>query len=110
MTRTCADDHHSNPAAHGDIAAHVADPTTQVAVHEAGEKRHTVRRILGVMARILLGLVLGLPLLFMIISSFKPDLQIFADLTTIKAFLPIGDLTLDNYTGCSNGSRSRSSW
>ena len=35
----------------------------------------------------------------MIISSFKPDLQIFADLTTIRAFLPTGDLTLDNYTG-----------
>jgi len=89
----------ANPAAHGDIAAHVADPTTQVAVHEAGERKHTVRRIVGVIARILLCLVFGLPLLFMIISSFKPDLQIFADLTTVKAFLPTGDLTLDNYTG-----------
>jgi len=89
----------ANPAAHGDIAAHVADPTPQVAVHEAGEKKHTVRRIVGVIARILLCLVFGLPLLFMIISSFKPDLQIFADLTTVKAFLPTGDLTLDNYTG-----------
>jgi multiple sugar transport system permease protein len=88
-----------NPAAHGDIAAHVADPTTQVVVHEAGEKKHTARRIVGVIARILLCLVFGLPLLFMIISSFKPDLQIFADLTTIRAFLPTGDLTLDNYTG-----------
>ena len=57
------------------------------------------RRIVGVIARILLCLVFGLPLLFMIISSFKPDLQIFADLTTIRAFLPTGDLTLDNYTG-----------
>ncbi len=41
----------------------------------------------------------GLLLLFLIVSSFKPDLQIFADLTTIKAFLPVGDLTLDNYSG-----------
>ena len=41
----------------------------------------------------------GLPLLFLIVSSFKPDLQIFADLTSIKAFLPVGDLTLDNYRG-----------
>jgi multiple sugar transport system permease protein len=88
-----------NPATHGDIAAHVADPTTQVVVHEAGEKKHTVRRIVGVLARILLCLVFGLPLLFMIISSFKPDLQIFADLTSVRAFLPTGDLTLDNYTG-----------
>jgi multiple sugar transport system permease protein len=89
----------ANPAAHGEIAAHVADPTAQVAVHEAGEKRHTARRIGGIIARILLCLVFGLPLLFMIISSFKPDLQIFSDLTSVRAFLPTGDLTLDNYTG-----------
>jgi multiple sugar transport system permease protein len=89
----------ANPAAHGEIAAHVADSTTQVAVHEAGEKRHTARRIVGIIVRILLCLVFGLPLLFMIISSFKPDLQIFSDLTSVKAFLPTGDLTLDNYTG-----------
>ena len=42
-------------------------------------------------------LVFGLPLLFMIVSSFKPDIQIFADLTSIKAFLPVGDLSFDNY-------------
>jgi len=89
----------ANPSAHGDIAAHVADRTSQVAVHEAGEQKHTVRRIIGIIARILLCLVFGLPLLFMIISSFKPDVQIFADLTSLNAFLPVGDLTTDNYTG-----------
>jgi ABC-type glycerol-3-phosphate transport system permease component len=88
-----------NPAAHGDVAAHVADKTATVAVHEAGERKHTVRLILGIILRILLCLVFGLPLLFMIISSFKPDLEIFSDLTSIKAFLPVGDLNLDNYTG-----------
>jgi multiple sugar transport system permease protein len=88
-----------NPAAHGEVAAHVADKTTAGAVHEAGEKKHTIRRVVGIIVRILLCLVFGLPLLFLIISSFKPDLQIFADLTSIKAFLPTGDLTLDNYTG-----------
>jgi multiple sugar transport system permease protein len=88
-----------NPSGHGEIAAHVADRTSQVAVHEAGAKKHTVRRIVGIVGRILLALVFGLPLLFMIISSFKPDLQIFADLTSLKAFLPVGQLTLDNYTG-----------
>ncbi|WP_255305034.1 carbohydrate ABC transporter permease [Microbacterium sp. 3J1] len=35
----------------------------------------------------------------MIVSSFKPDLQIFADLGGVLAFLPVGDLTLDNYLG-----------
>jgi multiple sugar transport system permease protein len=89
----------ANPAAHGEIAAHVADKTAQVTVHEAGEKKHAIRRVIGIIARILLCLVFGLPLLFMIISSFKPDLQIFSDLTSVKAFLPVGDLTVDNYTG-----------
>jgi multiple sugar transport system permease protein len=89
----------ANPSAHGDIAAHVADKTSSVAVHEAGERKNTVRRVIGVIVRILLCLVFGLPLLFMIISSFKPDVQIFADLTSFKAFLPVGDLTTDNYSG-----------
>jgi multiple sugar transport system permease protein len=89
----------ANPATHGDIAAHVADKTSTVAVHEAGERKHATRRVLGIIVRILLCLVFGLPLLFMIISSFKPDLQIFADLTSIKAFLPTGDLTTENYAG-----------
>ncbi|PHP52156.1 carbohydrate ABC transporter permease [Actinomyces ruminis] len=39
------------------------------------------------------------PLLFMIFSSFKSDSQIFADLGSLKAFLPVGDLSLDNYAG-----------
>jgi multiple sugar transport system permease protein len=32
-------------------------------------------------------------------SSLKPQQQIFSDLTSIKAFLPVGHLTLDNYRG-----------
>ncbi|QPL06334.1 MULTISPECIES: carbohydrate ABC transporter permease [Actinomyces] len=42
------------------------------------------------------------PLLFMIFSSFKPDRQIFADLGSLRAFLPVGDLTIDNYVGVFN--------
>lgn len=49
--------------------------------------------------KVLLALVFGLPLVFMIVSSFKPDLQIFSDLGGIQAFLPVGDLTMDNYLG-----------
>jgi multiple sugar transport system permease protein len=54
---------------------------------------------LGVALRVLLSLVFGLPLLFMIVSSFKPDLQIFADLDSLNAFLPVGTINLDNYIG-----------
>ncbi len=82
-----------------EITAHVADASAKVVVHEAGEKKHTGRLVLGYIGRILLLLVFGLPLLFLMVSSFKPDLQIFGDLTSIKAFLPVGDLTLDNYRG-----------
>jgi multiple sugar transport system permease protein len=37
------------------------------------------------------------PLLFMVSSSFKPDTQIFTDLRSYRAFLPVGDVSLDNY-------------
>lgn len=58
-----------------------------------------LRRVLGLILRLALCLVFGLPLVFMIVSSFKPDLQIFADLGSWNAFLPVGELNLDNYLG-----------
>lgn len=38
------------------------------------------------------------PILFMFVSSLKPDNQIFADIGSLRAFLPIGDVGLSNYT------------
>jgi multiple sugar transport system permease protein len=81
-----------------------ATPGTLAQVDEpasrsAKENPHRVARSLLMVLRIALALVFGLPLLFMIISSFKPDAQIFADLTSIRAFLPVGQLDLANYTG-----------
>ena len=58
-----------------------------------------LRSILGLILRLALSLVFGLPLVFLIVSSFKPDLQIFADLGTWNSFLPVGTLNLDNYLG-----------
>jgi len=52
---------------------------------------------LGWALRILLAVVFSFPLLFMFVSSLKPDLQIFGDLSSIAAFLPVGDISLDNY-------------
>jgi multiple sugar transport system permease protein len=57
------------------------------------------RGIVSLIVKIVLALIFGLPLVFMIVSSFKPDLQIFADLGSPLAFLPVGHLTLDNYLG-----------
>jgi multiple sugar transport system permease protein len=48
--------------------------------------------------RCLLLLLFALPLLFMLMSSLKPDTQIFRDVDSINAFLPVGDVSLGNYT------------
>jgi multiple sugar transport system permease protein len=60
----------------------------------------TLAKTAGVQAaRGLLVLVFSFPIVFMFVSSFKPDAQIFADLTSWRAVLPVGDLTLDHYRG-----------
>jgi len=47
----------------------------------------------------LLLMVFSFPMVFMAVSSLKPDAQIFLDLKSMNAFLPTGDVSLDNYTG-----------
>lgn len=37
------------------------------------------------------------PLVFMVVSSFKPDNQLLQDTGNLRAFLPVGDISLDNY-------------
>jgi multiple sugar transport system permease protein len=51
------------------------------------------------LVRSLLVIFFAFPIVFMLISSFKPDAQIFADLSSIKAILPVGEISLDNYRG-----------
>ncbi len=38
-----------------------------------------------------------LPIIFMVMSSFKPDLQLLSDSSSLRAFLPVGDIGVDNY-------------
>jgi multiple sugar transport system permease protein len=45
----------------------------------------------------LLAVVFAFPILFMLMSSLKPDAQIFADLKSWRAFLPVGDVSIGNY-------------
>lgn len=75
--------------------AQLTQPVTAV-----GKSRR--RRGLGLALRyvplLILLFVFVFPLVFMIVSSFKgSNQQIFGDLRSIRAFLPVGDLTLDNY-------------
>lgn len=44
-----------------------------------------------------IALVFIFPIVFMIVSSLKPDLQLLRDSGSLRAFLPVGDLSLDNY-------------
>ncbi|MGP6090059.1 carbohydrate ABC transporter permease [Antarctobacter jejuensis] len=46
---------------------------------------------------ILVGFIFLFPLVFMVVSSLKPDQQLLADTSSIRAFLPVGDISLDNY-------------
>ncbi len=37
------------------------------------------------------------PLVFMVMSSLKPDLQLLTDTESIRAFLPVGEISFNNY-------------
>ena len=82
-----------------DTIRDVADIDTPHAIEPDRRRRSLWRPALTLAVKIVLALVFGLPLVFMIVSSFKPDAQIFHDLDGIQAFLPVGHLSVDNYLG-----------
>ncbi|MCA9951405.1 MAG: carbohydrate ABC transporter permease [Anaerolineales bacterium] len=76
--------------------------SSQVIVSQPSPTRKRLRRRLGTVLRYIplffLLFVFTFPLVFMIVSSFKTsNVQVFSDLRSVRAFLPVGDLTLDNY-------------
>ena len=46
---------------------------------------------------IIVALIFIFPLEFMIMSSFKPAQQLLSDTNSFRAFLPVGELSFDNY-------------
>ena len=72
----------------------VEEPTAE----EAARRKRT-RHLLMQIVRVLLVIVFAAPMVFMFMSSFKPDAQIFRDIPGWRAFFPVGDLSLDNYRG-----------
>jgi multiple sugar transport system permease protein len=78
----------------------IASNTAPAAPTRADTNRSSAARTTWrYVVRIFLAVFFAFPLVFMFVSSFKPDDQIFADLSSLKAFLPVGDISLDNYTG-----------
>ena len=45
----------------------------------------------------LIAIIFVFPLVFMVMSSLKPQTQLLADTSSLRAFLPVGDISLDNY-------------
>jgi len=50
-------------------------------------------------AMILLAIIFAFPIVFMIVSSLKPSIQILRDSSSLLAFLPVGDISVNNYFG-----------
>jgi multiple sugar transport system permease protein len=47
---------------------------------------------------VLIAIIFIFPLTFMVMSSLKPDQQLLTDTASLRAFLPVGDVSLNNYT------------
>jgi len=45
----------------------------------------------------ILAIIFSFPVIFMIVSSLKPSIQILRDSSSLFAFLPVGDISLENY-------------
>jgi multiple sugar transport system permease protein len=47
---------------------------------------------------IVLAVIFLFPVVFMLVSSLKPSLQLLQDSASLRAFLPVGDISLQNYS------------
>ncbi len=59
---------------------------------------HGLRLVTRYVVLTLIALIFVFPLVFMVMSSFKPDLQLLRDASSIRAFLPVGDISTNNYS------------
>jgi multiple sugar transport system permease protein len=55
------------------------------------------RKILRYALLSIISVIFVFPVIFMVVSSLKPDLQLLRDTATLKAFVPYGDISLRNY-------------
>ncbi|MBL0885699.1 carbohydrate ABC transporter permease [Myceligenerans indicum] len=75
----------------------VARPQAAPSASERQARRR--RRVWSYTTLTALAVFFLFPLVFMFVSSLKPDGQILTDVTSLRAFLPVGDISLDNYAG-----------
>ena len=58
-----------------------------------------VGRVISYFGAIVFTIVFAFPLVFMVMSSLKPDFNLLQDVGTIRSFLPVGPISFDNYVG-----------
>lgn len=58
---------------------------------------HGLRLVARYAVLAIIAVIFIFPLVFMIMSSLKPDQQLLVDTTSFRAFLPVGDISLNNY-------------
>jgi multiple sugar transport system permease protein len=58
---------------------------------------HGLRLFVRYAVLVLIAVIFIFPLVFMMMSSLKPDQQLLTDTASLRAFLPVGDISLNNY-------------
>lgn len=46
---------------------------------------------------IVLAIIFAFPIVFMVVSSLKPTFQLLQDSSSLRAFMPVGDISINNY-------------
>lgn len=59
---------------------------------------HGLRLAVRYAVLVLIAIIFIFPLVFMLMSSLKPDQQLLTDTESLRAFLPVGDVSLRNYS------------
>ena len=56
-------------------------------------------RVVSYFAAIVFTILFAFPLVFMVMSSLKPDFNLLQEVGTARSFLPVGPISFDNYVG-----------
>jgi len=56
-------------------------------------------RLISYVGAVVFTVIFAFPLVFMVMSSFKPDFNLLQDVGTVRSFLPVGPISFDNYVG-----------
>ena len=65
-------------------------------------ENHGLRLASRYLVLVLVAIIFLFPLVFMVMSSLKPDQQLLSDTSSLRAFLPVGDISLQNYVDAFN--------